>query len=227
MGDRTGLFDKALYENASKSVRFVYYLLPPKNIQKGSKYPLIVVLHGRSGHAYGAYTLAQKVLQEDMPAFVLVPVMGEDTSDWTADQFKSVDAKLPKPIDHVAALTKETAAQLPIDASRIYVTGYSMGGVGTFGALYYYSDIFAAGIPICGGWYPQDAKNFVGKPIWAFHGAADSLVPVKQTRDIIKAIRKKGGTPEYTEYPGVDHNSWINAYAEPNLWPWLFRHSKP
>lgn len=222
MGDRSAWFDKIIYTNANKKVEFQYYLLGPKKITKGAKYPLIVVLHGRSGHAYGAYVLADQIVNQDMPAFVVVPVMGPKVDDWTKDMWRAADPAMPRPIDHVAAMTTQLITQLPIDPSRVYVTGYSMGGMGTWGALYYYPELFAAGIPICGGWYPQDAKRFVGKPIWAFHGKADSLVPVKQTTDMIAAVRKAGGAPHMTLYPDVDHNSWIQAYAEPEIWTWLF-----
>ncbi len=226
MGDRTAAFQKRIYSNELKTVIFNYYFLGPKEIDKTAKYPLIVVLHGRSGHAYGAYKLAEEILINQMPAFVVVPVMEEFVNDWTQPLFKAQDAALPKPIDHVVALTKRLAANLPIDSSRLYVTGYSMGGVGTYGALHFYPGLFAAAIPICGGWYPKDAASFVSTPLWAFHGDADKSVPVKETINIIGAIRKKGGTPEMTIYPGVGHNSWEEAYNEPQLWTWLFLHAK-
>jgi predicted peptidase len=225
MGERTTLFAKYPYENSKKNIHFNYYLMGPKDIQKGAKYPLIVVLHGKSGHAYGAYVLADQIANQGMPAFVIVPAVNEYVRGWTEAEYEKKDPENPMPIDQVAILTRFITSQFPIDPSKIYVTGYSMGGVGAFGALYYHPELFAAAIPICGGWYPQDAAKFVGKPLWAFHGAADSVVPVRQTRDMIAAIRAQGGDPQYTEYAGVDHNSWLKAYAEPQLWTWLFSQS--
>lgn len=226
MGERTPLFGSYLYESANKNVTFPYYLLGPDKAQPGVKYPLIVVLHGRSGHAYGAWVLAKKVVKEDMPAFVMVPMMTEDAVDWTADSFRKKDWQNSRPMDHVAILTRSLTAQLPIDPDRIYITGYSMGGVGTFGMIEAFPDLFAAAVPICGAWYPDQGAKFVNIPIWAFHGTDDRSVPVQQTRDIINAIKKAGGSPKYTEYPGVDHNSWINAYNEPELWLWLLGQKK-
>jgi len=226
MGERTSMFGLYPYENENKKVSFAYFLLGPENAQAGVNYPLIVVLHGRSGHAYGAWVLADQVLKKGLPAFVVVPMMTEDVVDWTADSFRRQDWEKSRPIDHVAALTKKLAADLPIDPDRIYITGYSMGGVGTFGMLEAYPDIFAAAVPICGAWYPEQGAKFVNAPIWAFHGTDDKSVPVQQTRDIISAIEKAGGTPRYTEYPGVGHNSWIYAYNEPELWTWLFSQVK-
>ncbi len=227
MGDRTSLFQKELYSNAEKSVIFEYYFLGPKTLEPGVEYPLILMLHGRSGHAYGAYILANEIVKNGMPAFVLVPVMEERISSWFEPHFKKQDKKLTTPLDHVLSLTKSFAATFPIDKSRIYVTGYSMGGAGTFAALKQAPDLFAAGIPICGGWYPKDAKHFVNMPIWAFHGAKDKSVPINQTTDMIGAIQKAGGSPELTIYPAVGHNSWVYAYIEPTIWTWLFSHKKP
>lgn len=222
MGDRTAMFDKLLYSNPQKTVEFEYYLLGPKKIKEGAKYPLIVVLHAQNGTAYGGYILADQIANQGMPAFVIVPVVGPKVNDWATPLFQSADAKMPKPIDHVAELTKHLINKLPIDASRIYVTGYAMGGVGTFAALYYYPDIFTAGIPICGGWPAEDAKRFIYKPLWVFHGAEDSVVPMKETKDISDAINKLGGKVDYTLYPDVNHDSWVRAYEEPKLWTWLF-----
>ncbi len=226
MGERTSLYGLYPYENANKKVSFAYFLLGPENAQAGVKYPLIVVLHGRSGHAYGGWVLAQKVLKEGLPAFVMVPMMEENVSDWTGRFFHRQDKDYPRPIDHVALLTKKIAGELPIDPDRLYITGYSMGGAGTFGMLAAHPDLFAAAIPICGGWYPDQAAKFTDIPIWAFHGTDDSIVPVKVTRNMISAIEKAGGRPRYTEYPKVDHNSWIYAYNEPEIWTWLLSQKK-
>ncbi len=226
MGERTSMFGLYPYKSPNENVVFPYYLLGPKDAQKGAKYPLIVVLHGRSGHAYGGWVLADQVVNRGMPTFVLVPMMEDNVKNWMDPTFRWRDFKNPRPIDHVALLTKKMIGELPIDPSRVYITGYSMGGVGTFGALKEFPDIFAAGVPICGGWHPEHAKEFITTPIWAFHGSEDKGPPPEYSRNMVEAIRKAGGTAEYTEYPGVGHNSWIYAYNEPSLWVWLFRQKK-
>lgn len=228
MGDRTKYFDKAFYQNAAKTVTFPYYLLAPDNIEPDIKYPLIVVLHGRSGHAYGGYVLTDQILNQGMPAFVVVPVMNQNVKDWTDEHYKVSDPERKRPLDHVAALTRELAAQLPIDPTHIYVTGYSMGGTGTYAALQSYPNLYAAGIAICGAWPTRYARHFLNKPLWIFHGERDQSPPVRYSRKMVEAIRHLDGNKvKYTEYPDTGHDSWTKAYAEPGLWTWLLTQSLP
>lgn len=226
MGERTSMFTIYPYLSANEAVSFPYYLIGPETVAPDKKYPLIVVLHGRSGHAYGAWFLANEIKNKGMETFVVVPVMKESVDDWLGKKFEREDAKNPRPIDHVALMTKKIMTDFPVDPARVYVTGYSMGGVGTFGILAAYPDIFAAGVPICGASDLKAAKILATKPIWAFHGGADETMPAQLSRNIVQAIEKAGGAPKYTEYPNVGHNSWIQAYHETNLFPWLFSQSK-
>ena len=121
----------------------------------------------------------------------------------------------------IAKMQKE----LPIDPKRLYVMGLSMGGYGTWDALQRYPEKFAAAVPICGGG-DETAADRIKAPVWAFHGDADGAVPVQRSRNMIEAIRKAGGKPKYTEYPGVGHNSWSAAFKDPELLKWLFSHHK-
>lgn len=153
MGERTSMFGIYPYLSPNEQVSFPYYMIGPEEREDGRLYPLIMVLHGRSGHAYGAWVLADKIIsKKTMRAFVVVPVMPEDVDSWTDKEFLWKDSDYPRPIDHVALLAKKILADFPADPRRVYVTGYSMGGRGTFGALYYYPDLFAAAVPVCGGW---------------------------------------------------------------------------
>ena len=102
-----------------------------------------------------------------------------------------------------------------------------MGGMGTFELLRREPNTFAAAFPICGGGHPAIARKFARKvPLWVFHGEKDSVVPVEKSRIMAEAIEKAGGDVKLTIYPGVDHNSWVNAFDEPELLPWLFSHEK-
>jgi predicted peptidase len=116
--------------------------------------------------------------------------------------------------------------EFSIDPSRIYVSGQSMGGYGTWDLITKRPDIFAAAIPLCGGGNTAIAANAARVSIWAFHGAVDETVSVNESRNMITAIRKAGGKPRYTEYPDVDHDVWNWAFLEPGLMDWLFAQRK-
>lgn len=226
MAERTKIFQHHIYTSPNGKVSFRYYMMAPE-IEQGQEYALILVLHSRSGYAYGAYKLAEQIRNQGMPAFVIVPMMDETVNQWINDTYRKADPKHPMPIDHAAILVRSMIKNLPINPSRVYVTGYSMGGIGTFAALKRFPNLFAAGIAICGGWPSGDAKAFVHKPLWAFHGTDDKIIPASQTRNIIEEVRKEGGSPRYTEYAGIGHDSWLLAYEEPDLWTWLFSHALP
>lgn len=222
MGERTSMFQIHPYVSDDEKVSFAYYFLAPEKIEDGEKYPLILVLHERSGHAFGAYILADQILKKNMKAFVVMPSMPERIDNWSK---KAFDGEDKRPIDHVARLVKKLIAEKQVDPARVYVTGYSMGGFGTFAMLANYPDLFAAGIPVCGGWDVPDAPKFKDKPLWVFHGVEDDNVPVQYSRDMVTAIMQAGGHPQYTEYPGVGHASWLYAYREPDIWDWLLKQS--
>lgn len=113
-----------------------------------------------------------------------------------------------------------------VDPKRIYITGLSMGGYGTFDALARRPDFFAAAVPICGGGDVKTAEKFKHVPLWIFHGDADNVVPVTMSQVMVKALKEAGGEPKYTEYPGVKHNSWTQTYRNPEVWLWLFAQQK-
>jgi len=122
----------------------------------------------------------------------------------------------------IEALCKE----YPIDKGRIYLTGLSMGGYGTWDLISRRPELFAAAIPVCGGGDPAQAEKLAKLPIWAFHGDADPLVPVERPRDMIAAIKKAGGEPKYTEYKGVGHDAWTPTYRDSKVLDWLFEQKK-
>jgi predicted peptidase len=145
---------------------------------------------------------------------------------WTGERERMHSLKLAPE----AAIPLRTALELmiafqekfPIARDRVYVTGISMGGFASWEALIRYPQKFAAAIPVCGGGDVSRADRIRDIPVWAFHGANDPTVPVECSRSMIAMIEKAGGHPRYTEYPGVGHNSWDRAYAEPELLSWLF-----
>ena len=113
-------------------------------------------------------------------------------------------------------------------ADRVYVTGQSMGGGGTWGMLAFDPKMFAAAVPVCGVGDVASARAIVagGTAVWAFHGDADPRVPVEASRRMVAALRAAGGRPKYTEYAAVKHDSWIDAYPDPALHQWLFEQKR-
>jgi predicted peptidase len=146
--------------------------------------------------------------------------------DWSGEKGAQPAAPSPsmrKALELIDALQKEFS----IDAKRLYVSGISMGGYATWDILCRKPEMFAAGIPICGGGDETKAAAMAKAPVWAFHSDDDNAVKVVRTRSMIQAMKDAGGNPKYTEYKGLGHNSWTKAYSEPELLPWLFAQHRP
>jgi poly(3-hydroxybutyrate) depolymerase/Ca2+-binding EF-hand superfamily protein len=124
----------------------------------------------------------------------------------------------------VMALIRSVIKEFPVDERRLYITGQSMGGSGTWGMLAAYPDVFAAAVPVCGTGDVTSAPAIVagGTAVWSFHGDADPTVPVQASRKMFAALHAAGGFPKYTEFRGVKHDSWVDAYPNPALHRWLF-----
>ena len=196
--------------------RLRYTLASPDEIIEGDRYPLVLCLHGAGGGTEAPKALERR---DGPPCFVLAPSVPPKEFSWTDRRRNGI----PYALELIDALIE----RLPIDRDRIYVTGQSMGGFGTFGAIAARPDFFAAAVPICGGWKPADAPGLKDVPIWVFHGDADTVIPVRYSREMVTALRDAGGEPRYTEYPGVGHNAWVRAYESDETWAWLFSQRRP
>ena len=113
-----------------------------------------------------------------------------------------------------------------MDTRRIYLTGLSMGGYGTWATATRYPDRFAAIAPICGGGEVLLANLLKDTPIWAFHGDADTVVPLSKSQEMVEAVNRSGGNAKLTIYPGVNHDSWTQTYNNDALYEWFLSHSK-
>ncbi len=233
-------FEARIYQDAGgKSLP--YRLLKPKNYDATQRYPLVLFLHGAGErgtdnlaqlkHCVGLFT--EPGNREKYPCFVVAPQcpMTDDKKDepwgWTGvHPFKVRPYRYPEKVAEAGRLAFEIVEKMQkefsVDADRIYVGGISMGGFGTWDFLARHPDVFAAGVPVCGGGDPDTAARFVKVPVWNFHGAIDPVVPVLLSRVMIDALKAAGGQPRYTEYPEAKHDSWLPAFAEPELLPWLF-----
>ncbi len=215
----------------------LYRIMVPEQMEEGEKYPLVLFLHGagergndnRSQLEWGVHAFANPEFREWNPSIVIAPQAPEE-SFWGNPDWRNDGAGLTEeqsgPLKLAHKLVLETINDLPVDEDRLYITGLSMGGFGTWDMITRYPDLFAAAMPVCGGGDPTKAHLLVDLPIWNFHGAKDNVVPAELSRDMIQAIRIAGGSPGYTEYPDTDHFSWIPAYADAHVLEWLFNQRK-
>jgi lysophospholipase L1-like esterase/poly(3-hydroxybutyrate) depolymerase len=218
---------------AKDGAQLGYRLLTPRNVNAARKYPLVLLLHGADERGsdntaqlkHGASTFLKPELREKYPCFVLVPQCPAEQTwsavkGWTGAAAFEEEPTVPMVLvlGTVDALLKE----FPIDQERLYVTGLSMGGFGTWDILTRQPQRWAAAVPICGGGDPARIGVAKGVALWAFHGAEDPAVPVARLQEMVAALQAAGGAPLYSEYPNVRHESWTVAYAEPELLPWLF-----
>jgi predicted peptidase len=216
-----------------------YRLFIPPKYNKSRKYPLIIWLHGAGG--VGADNLRQ--IQGDQipgthiwtaagnqaryPAFVVVP---QSTGAWDSTGVPNAPKSDPKAsgqlttqLSEVMGILDSLKMEFNIDDKRLYVVGQSMGGFGTWNLITKKPDVFAAAIILCGGGSPALAPNVKHMAIWSFQGDQDHLF-ADSNRNMIAAIRKAGGNPRYTEYPGMGHEIWDRVFKEPGLVEWLYAH---
>jgi predicted peptidase len=216
---RSPLYEKHVF-TAKDGAKLNYWLMSPREVESGKQYPLVLALHGRGGNTEAATVLAGDELREKFPCFVLAPAVSRSQVWAVPEGFRKLrgEAMLPVALEAL----EEVKQKHPIDADRVYVTGQSMGGFGSFGAIAASPETFAAAIPVCGGWDPADAEKMKDVALWVFHGDADGTVPIEYSRQMVAALKQAGDAPRITEYPGVGHNSWSRTYASPETWTWLF-----
>jgi predicted peptidase len=221
-----------------------YRVLYPDNYDKTKKYPLILFLHGAGERGkdneiqlvHGAKLFLTEENRKKFPAIILFPQCPRE-SFWAAvsvdrstQPFKisfDYNAQPTWPLVAANDLVKKIANEEAVDKSRIYITGLSMGGMGTFESVYRYPDLYAAALPICGGGDPKAYDKRIKKTaFWVFHGADDAVVDAKLSRDMLAKLKSLKAENKYSEYPGVNHNSWDNAFAEPAFLPWMFAHKR-
>jgi predicted peptidase len=221
-----------------KDEAFNYRLLKPEKIEPGKKYPLVLFLHGAGERGtdnvnqlkYFPDMMAEPQYRAKYPCFVIAPQCRQGKQwvevpwgDKNSTPLKDVGHQMAVVLKIFDAVTKDN----PVDEQRVYLTGLSMGGYGSWDLAMRAPERFAAVVPICGGGDETHADRLVKTPLWAWHGDADNAVPVDRSRKMIEAIKAAGGSPKYTELKGVGHNSWDNAYHGPdNAIPWMFEQAK-
>lgn len=232
--DSVGLEEKFEARTHTGGWAMPYRLFRPA---ASGKLPLVLYLHGSGGmgddnqkqlglgNVFGTRVWALPGNQKTFPCFVVAP---QTDRGWVRyDPAQTEGAARPVPglgegsrlaLEIVDALRREFA----VDERRIYVTGQSMGGAGTWNVITHRPRLFAAAVICCGSMSTEDGSGSLDTRLWNFHGDSDKAVPVSTSRDRMTARRKAGGHPLSTEYAGVDHNVWEWAYTEPELLKWVF-----
>ena len=218
-------YEKLIYQTPEDTLP--YRLLKPQEVKDNQRYPLVIFLHGSGERGndnvinlkYIAPLFLQDKNRKEFPCYVLIPQCPANER-WTyTDWYQEPTEPLSTLMNLIDSLKKNPS----IDSKRIYIMGLSMGGYGTWYLITRFPDTFAAAVPICGGGDWNQAKEIAHVPIWAFHGSDDAVIHPDQTRIMIKALKKNGGKPKYTEYKKTGHDSWTPAFQEPQLLPWLFK----
>jgi predicted peptidase len=239
----TGFLDRAV---SVADVEYRYQVYVPRGFDPARRWPVILALHGGGEYgsdglrqAHGALARAIRLHPERFPAIVIFPQAHADgTPGW---QRQGGDAAL--------AAVDRALAEFHGDPARVYLTGLSAGGNGSWSLAYRYPQRFAAVVVVCGfvtdftgrtsgvkypaiaaasagDPYAAVAKRVAGLPIWLFHGDADQSVSVEESRRMAAALKALGADVRYTELPGVDHNAWDPAYNDPALAIWLFAQTR-
>lgn len=242
--------DFSLYEKHyfnQPELNLPYRYLRPANFDSSKKYPLLIFLHGAYEKGFdnemqlniGGRFFLRDSIRKNYPAYILFPQCPAvdlwayfetktDSATGKVTEVRFPFYKKPTEVSSVLMKLIDSLMQTDlIDKSRVYIGGLSQGGMGVLDLLARYPDLFAAGFSICGAGNVNTAKYFAGKTaLWLFHGDADDVVPVDFSRGYYKRLKKLKSDVLYSEYHGVRHNSWINAFQEPGLMHWLFSKRK-
>lgn len=196
--------------------------LPDDYDSSNEDYPLILFLHGKgergdSLDAIKKHGLPRKFEAGDSLPFIVIAPQCPLNANW--------EHLLP----NLNAILETAKAVYRVDRQRVYLTGLSMGGSGTWSLATEYPEQFAAIIPICGVYnhwldYPERLKNIQSTPVWCFHGDADEAVPLAHSQQMIDGLKHYGNQVKFTIYPGVGHDSWTQTYDNPEIYQWLLSH---
>lgn len=200
----------------SKPVRYRYLLHLPKATPDSTKPPMLLFLHGAGERGDDLELVKRhgvpKEIEEgrELP-FVIVSPQCEESAMWDPDA--------------LAELVDDVASAEDVDPARIYVTGLSMGGRGTWELAVRYPKRFAAIAPVCGWAHPTWARRVRRMGVWVFHGALDTVVRIEKTLNVIRELRAFKADVNFTVYPLAEHDSWTKTYANPKLYEWFLAHT--
>lgn len=208
--------DNPIDQTKTEVVKYLLFLPTDESAKTADGFPLLLFLHGageRGDNINAVKTHGPPKFCDDPNAsktwpFITVSPQVKGARFWSPQQLRF--------------LIEQICDKYPVDRSRVYVTGLSMGGFGSWGMVAYNSDIIAAAAPLCGGYPLEFAEKMTKTPIWAFHGTADGAVKYEYSRDLVNAVRDAGNNDvKFTTYPDANHDIWTRTYANPELYDWL------
>ena len=220
------LQERTLKRCVIRQVSLRYLLSLPVGYERARtrRWPLILFLHGAGERGndlakvklHGIPRVVEQRRVPELADFPFIAVSPQcPTESWWTRETLALEALLD-------AIEEE----FRVDPDRIYVTGLSMGGFGTFALAAAQPHRFAAIAPVCGGGSRIDARRIAHLPTWVFHGAKDETVPLGCSSEMVEAIARFGGTPRFTVYPDAKHDSWTETYDNPELYRWLLSHTR-
>ncbi|MDD4735720.1 MAG: discoidin domain-containing protein [Kiritimatiellae bacterium] len=206
-----------------KDVQFDYLLYLPEGYeaQSDQKWPFILFLHGAGERGNDVNQVKVNGIPKEidcdnkLPFVVISPQCPRE--EWWSQ---------PLMVEALNGLVDQAVAELNIDTNRIYLTGLSMGGYGTWSLAAEYPERFAAIAPVCGRGNPEFANRLRNIPAWVFHGAKDDVVEPVYSEEMVAALKSCDANVTFTLYPDANHNSWDVTYANPDLYTWLLSHKK-
>jgi predicted peptidase len=216
-----GQSEQMFQKEITKKVSLKYLLYLPKGYgeKKEQKWPLMLFLHG-AGERGDDLNLVKKhgppklIDQGKEYPFIVVSPQCPISSWW------------PEQVDALTALLDEVQSKYSVDVERVYLTGLSMGGFGTWTLACRYPERFAAIAPICGGGDRYLVGRLKNVPVWVFHGGKDPTVPLQASTDMVDALKRAGGNVQLTVYPEAGHDSWTETYNNPKLYEWFLGHHR-
>lgn len=219
MGKADGQSEQAFSKKITKTVECKYLLYLPADYEKDArkKWPLMMFLHGKSQWGNNLELVKKhgppKMIAEGKSFdFIIVSPQCPNDIFW------------PEQTDVLINLLDEIEKKYRVDTDRVYLTGLSMGGFGTWTLAEKYPQRFAAIAPICGGSEQYLAYRLKNVPVWAFHGARDRLVPVQRSQEMVDEVKAAGGDAKLKIYPNAEHDSWTATYDNPQLYEWFLSH---
>jgi predicted peptidase len=222
-----GFLARSYHSPGGETMQYRLFVPPAYNAAK--KYPIVLWLHGANGRGsdnlaqisggnyLGTHIWTAPKIQSKDPVFVLAPQV-EITKTWSRPH---VNTGIPVSLRLALEILDSVEKEYSIDRDREYVAGQSMGGEGVWAVLAMARGRFAAAIALCSDGFEDQVPPDAKVPVWIFQGEADPIVSVEDVRKWVAALRQAGGSPKYTEVPGVGHKVWETAFANSDAATWL------